>query len=200
MVPNFTQAGAAFATDGTKPRYFGRSSFTRWIVPIDDTNTKIIAWANFGEKGDPPKRNTPEDIEKIEQGETLDRPYTARQRRPGDYEASVGQGPITIHKREHLTGIDKGVAMMRTRLRRAIRDVGKGKLPLQPNRHADGPVPTYGGDTVLHVPTRVGADDRKRLRDIAQAVVAAHFEADHLQGAERIAFVERRLKEIEAAA
>ena len=38
------------------------------------------------------------------------------------------------------------------------------------------------------------------LRDIAQAVVAAHFEADRLQGAVRIAFMERRLKEIEAAA
>ena len=36
ILPNFTQAGAAFAADGTKTRYFGRSSFTRWVVPVDD--------------------------------------------------------------------------------------------------------------------------------------------------------------------
>jgi len=29
ILPNFTQAGSAFAADGTKTRYFGRSSFTR---------------------------------------------------------------------------------------------------------------------------------------------------------------------------
>ena len=36
VLPNFTQAGAAFAADGTKQIYYGRSSFTRWVVPIDD--------------------------------------------------------------------------------------------------------------------------------------------------------------------
>ena len=34
ILPNFTQAGSAFAADGTKTRYFGRSSFTRWVVPV----------------------------------------------------------------------------------------------------------------------------------------------------------------------
>ena len=53
ILPNFTQAGSAFATDGTKTRYFGRSSFTRWVVPIDDNHCIAVAWGNFGERGDP---------------------------------------------------------------------------------------------------------------------------------------------------
>ena len=42
VLPNFTQAGAAFAADGTKPRYYGRTAFVRWVVPVDDENT--VAW------------------------------------------------------------------------------------------------------------------------------------------------------------
>ena len=53
ILPNFTQAGAAFAADGTKSRFFGRSSFTRWVVPVDDTHSMALAWGNFGERGDP---------------------------------------------------------------------------------------------------------------------------------------------------
>ena len=39
LLPNFTQAGAVWSMDGKTPRYFGRGSFTRWIVPHDDTDT-----------------------------------------------------------------------------------------------------------------------------------------------------------------
>ena len=34
--------------------------------------------------------------------------YEARQRRPGDYEAQVGQRPIAIHALEHLGATDRG--------------------------------------------------------------------------------------------
>ena len=53
ILPNFTQAGAAFAADGTASRYFGRSAFTRWVVPVDDENSIAFGWGNFGERGDP---------------------------------------------------------------------------------------------------------------------------------------------------
>ena len=36
LLPNFTQAGAVFATDGSAIKHFGRCSFTRWVVPVDD--------------------------------------------------------------------------------------------------------------------------------------------------------------------
>ena len=203
ILPNFTQAGAAYACDGTETRYFGRSAFTRWVVPEDDTTTKIIAWANFGESADPLEYNTPAGIDGIEQGEVLDRPYEARQRRPGDYEATTGMGPITVHRKEHLTAIDEGVVAMRKRLRKAVRALKKdGKPPLQPTAGFDGPIPTYGGDTVLAVPIAPGGanDDRAFMREIAQAIVDLHREADALTGPARFAFMEEKLKELEGAA
>ena len=87
ILPNFTQAGSAFAVDGTKTKYFGRSSFTRWVVPIDDHHCVAIAWANFGERGDPIEYDNKEGYEKIEAGETVDRTFEEKQKNPGDAEA-----------------------------------------------------------------------------------------------------------------
>ena len=94
VLPNFTQSGAAFAADGTRQRYYGRTAFVRWVVPVDDENTMALAWACFGERGDPPAYNTPQGTELIEQGEVFDRPYEKRQRFPGDAEAVEGMGRI----------------------------------------------------------------------------------------------------------
>ncbi len=113
VLPNFTQAGSAFAADGTQRRLYGRSSFTRWVVPVDDENTLAIAWANFGERGDPPEWNTPEGPEVIEQGEVFDRTCEQRQRSPGDAEATEGMGRITVHQNENLVSSDRGITLMR---------------------------------------------------------------------------------------
>lgn len=199
VLPNFTQAGAAYAADGTKVRYFGRSSFTRWVVPVDDVNTVVLAWANFGERGDPPAWNTPEGIEQIEQGEVFDRPYEQRQRAPADYEAVVGMGPITSHEREHLAPTDRGIALLRKRLKRCIRDLQEGKPPLQPAALSDGAIPTYGGDTVLQLPARPDGGDRKFLRDTAADIMELHFKADALQGDARDRFMIDGLQVLEAA-
>ncbi len=197
ILPNFTQAGAAFATDGTKPRYFGRSAFTRWVVPIDDTNTIAYAWANFGERGDPPEWNTWEGPQLIEQGELFDRPYEERQRFPGDLEAVEGMGPITIHKKEHLVPSDRGIALMRRRLRRQCRDLQEGKRLLQPTDLAPNPIPTYGGDTVLRLPPLDGQDDGDYLEKITARVMDLNFAADGRTGEDRDTFVIERLKAME---
>ena len=52
ILPNFTQAGAAFAVDGSAEKRFGRSAFTRWVVPNDDAHCTAFAWANFGDRAD----------------------------------------------------------------------------------------------------------------------------------------------------
>ena len=109
ILPNFTQAGAAFAADGTKSKYFGRSSFTRWVVPIDDHHCVALAWANFGERGDPIEYNNQEGFEKIEAGEISNRTKEEKQKSPGDAEAVEGMGSISSHKGEHLMPTDKGV-------------------------------------------------------------------------------------------
>ncbi len=184
VFPNFTQAGAAFAADGTQQRYFGRSSFIRWVVPVDDHHTMCFAWAAFGERGDPIAYDHKEGYELIEQGEVFDRSYEQKQRFPGDAEATEGMGPITEHDKENLVPTDKGVVLYRKRLKAMIRALTKGREP----DHLDSlfvmPIPTYGGDTVLRAPVSSG-EDRALLRTVAKAVMEIQFDAEALTGPAR---------------
>jgi len=199
VFPNFTQAGAAFATDGTEQRYYGRSAFSRWVVPIDDENTAVLAWANFGERGDPPEWNTPQGPELIEQGEVFDRTYEERQRFPADAEAVEGMGPVTIHRNENLAPSDKGVALMRQRLREQIRTVAEGGAPGRATDLGLLPLPTYGGDTVLKAPRRNQEDESEQLSRLAHAFMDLQFEADAMAEPQRVAFVTDGLKKLESA-
>ncbi len=197
VLPNFTQAGAAFAADGTRARYFGRTAFSRWVVPVDDETTVCYAWANFGERGDPPEWNNWEGPQLIEQGELFERPYEERQRFPADLEATEGMGRISEHEKENLVPSDKGIVLTRKRLRTLCRALQKGERPAQPTDHWPNPVPTYGGDTVLRLPPN-GSDDAAYLQRIGQAVMAVQFEAEDLSGAERDEFVIACLKQMES--
>jgi nitrite reductase/ring-hydroxylating ferredoxin subunit len=198
VLPNYTQAGAAFAADGTKQLYYGRTAFARWVVPVDDTQTLCYAWAIFGDRGDPKEYNTPEGPELIEQGEVFDRTYEEKQRCPADAEATESMGPITEHEKENLVPSDKGIVLYRKRLREIIRALLEGKEP----GHAtdiwpEGPIPTYGGDTVLTLP-RNGGDDGALLREVGGAVMQAQFAAEGLPEAARIAQIVVALKALEA--
>ena len=96
VLPNFTQAGAVFeSTDGKSPKYFGRNSFTRWIVPVDDTHATVLAFRHFNRRAEGSREEwrTPEALEQIDITRLRNRPYRERQRDPGDYEAIAGQGP-----------------------------------------------------------------------------------------------------------
>lgn len=199
VLPNFTQAGAAFATDGTAQRYYGRSAFSRWVVPIDDENTIALAWANFGERGDPPEWNTSEGPELIEQGEVFDRPYEQRQRFPADAEAVEGMGAITVHGDEQLAPSDKGIALMRRRLREQIRMVARGERPARATDVEVTPIPTYGGDTVLCLPRHASGDESEALSRLAHAFMDVQFEADSMPESRRVEFVTGRLKALESA-
>jgi nitrite reductase/ring-hydroxylating ferredoxin subunit len=196
ILPNFTQAGAAFATDGTQSRYFGRSAFTRWVVPVDDTNCIAFAWANFGDRADPEEYNTDLGAELIEQGEPLIRPYEEKQRHPADVEAVEGMGPITEHRKENLLPCDRGISVFRRRVRRLCRELQDGKPPPQPADLGDGAIATYGCDTVLNVPAD-GEDDRALVRKVNDAVMTLKFEAERLPAAERDATIISGLKAIE---
>ena len=199
VLPNFTQAGSAFQADGTRPHYFGRSSFTRWVVPIDDTRSMSLAWANFGERGDPEKYNNQDGCELIEQGELVDRPWEERQRNPADAEAVEGMGPISEHKGENLMPTDRGVAVYRRGLRRLIREIAGGNAAPQPQQLSDQPVRTYGQDSVLKAPMRNLEDDRKFLKRVGRAVMEMQFGAEEMELGARDAHIVGRLKEMEAA-
>ena len=187
ILPNFTQAGSAFAADGTEQRYFGRSAFTRWVVPVDDEHCIAYAWGNFGERGDPHKYNTPEGMQLIEQGELFDRSYDEKQASPGDVEAVEGMGPVSDQEKEYLVSGDRGIATYRAQLKKYCRNLQKGKRPPQPGKlageHANGVIPTYGSDTVLTVPT--SDDESELLRKTNQQVLDIIFAGDELAGQAR---------------
>ena len=179
ILPNFTQAGAAFAADGTKTKLFGRSSFTRWVVPIDDTHSMSLAWGNFGERGDPIEYNTKEGCELIEQGELVDRSWKEKQSRPSDAEAVEGMGEISKHKGEHLMPTDKGIMLYRRKIRKLIKDLENGEKIPQPQQIPGEAVRTNGQDTVLKIPQKE-TNDRKYIRSIGSEVMKMQFEAEKM--------------------
>jgi hypothetical protein len=52
------------------------------------------------------------------------------QRYPGDYEAQVGQGAITLHSDERLASSDRGVSMVRRQFKHQVRIVAEGGDPV----------------------------------------------------------------------
>lgn len=197
ILPNFTQAGSAYAADGTEQRYFGRSCFTRWVVPVDDENSVVYAWANFGDRWDPHEYDTKEGHEMIEQGEVLDRSDEERQRYPADSEAVEGMGPISTHKGENLMPTDRGISLYRRRIRKQIRDLSAGKEPPAPVSPEGMSVRTYGQDTVLNLPVKADEDDQQYLQRITEAVMDLQFAAEGLEDAARDEKIIQALKNLE---
>ncbi|MAJ22707.1 MAG: iron-sulfur protein [Candidatus Pelagibacter sp.] len=196
ILPNFTQAGSAFAADGTKTRYFGRSSFTRWVVPIDDTHCVALAWGNFGERGDPIEYNNKEGCEKIEAGEIINRTQEEKQKSPGDAEAVEGMSSISAHKEEHLMPTDQGIMIYRRRIRKLIKNLETGSEPPQPQQKKGEVIKTNGQDTVLRVPKR-NIDDRKFIKSIGSAVMKVQFDLENIPLKERDNNIIHKLSEME---
>ena len=185
ILPNFTQAGSAFACDGTKIRHFGRSAFTRWVVPMDNENCMVYAWANFGERGDPHEYNSAEGVQLIEQGELVDRTHEEKQSSPGDVEAVESMGAISDHEKEYMVPGDRGVGMYRSRIKKYCLNLEKGKPPPQPTKLRENVIPTYGSDTVLNIPLNNNQNDSVLLRQINDQVMEVLFSNDHLNDDER---------------
>jgi hypothetical protein len=102
--------------------------------------------------------------------------YEASQRRPGDYEAQVGQRPIAIHALEHLGATDRGVIMFRRQIRRGIRAVQEGKDPEGLSRQAGKGIPTYCNDTIVRVPPELTPEkDKTLLRQTGWALAQAYL-------------------------
>jgi phenylpropionate dioxygenase-like ring-hydroxylating dioxygenase large terminal subunit len=194
FTPNMAQNGAMFQTLD-KPMVFGRTSLTKWVVPIDDTNSRKFGWRHFNDKDETLRLGVRAEVgwESVDfYGQTAHRSEDERKRNPGDWEAWTGQGPINIHKREYLGTTDEGVAMLRTKLKRDIKSVAAGKPIPRPEGTSDKPVPTYGGDTVVRV-ARSNSDDRKLMADVQSEVAKIYFSADKYQGEERTAFIRREV-------
>ncbi|MGQ0664394.1 MAG: Rieske 2Fe-2S domain-containing protein [Pseudomonadota bacterium] len=199
FMPNMAQA-AALWEDGSTVQYFNRVSITRWMTPIDDIHSMTIGWRHFNDRVDPKGLGKRSEVgkERVDFiGQTAERTFEERQRVPGDYDAEVGQGPIAIHAREHMGSTDRGVAMLRQLLRRAIRATAKGDKPSLALCGPRGIIPTYAHDTVLKIPARPGADEQAQLRElglrVTEIVRAVGFDA----GPARQGMVEAAVKDLE---
>ena len=201
LLPSFTQNGGHFPLPD-KSRYFGRCGLTRWVTPIDDTNTMVIAWRHF-RPGDDPRGLTNKDEVGFGKtdfyGQSADRPYEQRQRDPGDYDAWVSQGPKNIHQRENICFSDRGVAKARRQLKKQIEALQAGQEPDQPAITYESVIPTYGGDTMLRIPLQTGRDDDAIRKEVARKVADIYISADHLQGVSRKSFIVDALKNYEAS-
>jgi hypothetical protein len=187
VLPNMNQGGSLWEK-AENSKYYLRHALSRWMRPIDDTNTDIIGWRLFNDKVDPDHQGDKSQIGKgmIDFiGQTEDeRSYHERQRVPGDFEAIVSQRPIAVHRMEHLTGADIGVAMLRRLVRRGIRAVKAGKPFMSPPKSSNGMIPTYTSDSVLHIPPSIGAE-RELMRELGRKVADTMLESDHLDPVDR---------------
>lgn len=185
FTPNLAQNGGMFQKLG-EPRSFGRTSLTKWVVPIDDTNSRKFGWRHFNDRDEVLRQGKRDEVgwETVDfYGQTAHRPYEERQRNPGDWDVWVSQGPIAVHRREYLGRTDLGISMLRTRLRRDIRAVAADKPIARPEGTPEKPIPTYGGDTILRVPK--SNDDPALLAELQTIVAEIYFAADALAGEER---------------
>jgi hypothetical protein len=104
-----------------------------------------------------------------------------------------------VRVNENLAPSDKGVAMMRRRLREQIRGVAKGQEPGRATDLALTPVPTYGGDTVLTMPRAGDGAEADAMSRLAHDFMETQFEADGMPESRRVEFVVDRLRTLESA-
>ena len=85
---------------------FGRVESIGWVLPIDDTLVPHLRRRPRQAAGRP----RPDALEVQRQVLVGDDRGRSTSDFPGDYEAQVGQGPITLHSDEHLGQSDRGIA------------------------------------------------------------------------------------------
>jgi hypothetical protein len=114
-----------------------------WLTPIDDTH--YIMYAAL--------RKTPGwSRTKTRPGGKLWVELTdeEHQKYPDDFEAQMGQGPITLHSEEHLATTDRGVVMIRRQLLKQAETVASGGDPIGVSFDLNSPpVHTYAGNFLI---------------------------------------------------
>ena len=106
---------------------FGRVETIGWTIPIDDTHYRIYTAGRVTKKGVflPRGKDAATTVKSWNEMSPEE-----RRARPNDYEAQVGQGPITMHSEEHLASSDQGVGMLRRMLNRELQAVAEGRDPI----------------------------------------------------------------------
>jgi len=118
----------------------GHSTSLGFTVPVDDCHCRILMTMRVG----PTTRAMGEGVGMGELKPWSRMSVEERQDRPGDYEAQAGQGAISLHSEEHLVTSDKGVALQRRMLARAMDAVAEGRDP---------PGVSFEEEATIHVPS-----------------------------------------------
>jgi phenylpropionate dioxygenase-like ring-hydroxylating dioxygenase large terminal subunit len=103
----------------------GRTNNVSWAQPIDDTHTRVFTMVRIG------RDDTAQGLPVYDGDRSwFDLTESEHQRFPGDYEAQVGQGEITLHSEERLATSDRGVSMVRRQFKQQVRVVADGGDPI----------------------------------------------------------------------
>jgi nitrite reductase/ring-hydroxylating ferredoxin subunit len=103
---------------------FDRVESIGFVLPMDDTHFRIYTVGRVREKGELTAfRSRQKGKRWAELSPEEHRAF------PGDYEAQVGQGAITLHSEEHLATSDKGIAMLRRMMKQQMELVASGGDP-----------------------------------------------------------------------
>ncbi len=162
VFPNLQQV-APIWEDGKNPHEFDGPFLSRWIVPMDDTNTMLIEFRHISEA----EEKTPawwgdRDV-MLPAQLPISEDYQHQQRQPGDYEAQTSQRPIAVHGLEHLGQTDQGVTLFRRQVRRGIQAVREGRDPEGLSPNAEKRVPTFCNDTVVYAPAAANPEEEQKL-------------------------------------
>jgi phenylpropionate dioxygenase-like ring-hydroxylating dioxygenase large terminal subunit len=104
---------------------FARVESIGWVLPINDTSFRIYVAGRVNRSGDIGRMRS-----KFNGKLWWEMTQEEHQQYPGDYEAQVGQGSITIHSEEHLAQSDRGVLMVRRMLQQQLEAIAQGRDPV----------------------------------------------------------------------
>jgi phenylpropionate dioxygenase-like ring-hydroxylating dioxygenase large terminal subunit len=104
---------------------FARVESIGWVLPLDDTSFRIYVAGRVRQSGDVGRMRS-----KFNGKFWWEMSEREHQQFPGDYEAQVGQGPITRHSEEHFGQSDRGIMMVRRMLRDQLDAIAAGRDPI----------------------------------------------------------------------
>ena len=113
----------------------GPTNNLSWAVPIDQTTTRVYTMVRT-QRGGPAQGDAAYGPDGRRWIELTDEEH---QRYPGDYEAQVGQGAVTLHGDERLASSDRGVSMVRRLWKEQLDVVHDGGDPVGVSFDTDSP-------------------------------------------------------------
>ena len=113
---------------------FARVESIGWVLPLDDTSFRIYVSGRVKQAGDIGRMRS-----KFNGKFWWEMTEEEHQKHPGDYEAQVGQGPITLHSEEHFGQSDRGVLMIRRMLQQQLDALEQGEDPIGVSFDSDAP-------------------------------------------------------------